>query len=113
EAAPRGDAVDVAEDVDAGEGVQLSEAQRDLTLDGAGDTEAPPLQVAGRVRDDRAVLEHRPLLGEHLAGWQAMGVGDDSRIDRAPAEEAHAVDRSRHPPAGYIGAVAVRAASAA
>ena len=77
EAAPARDAVDVLGHFDLRQLVELLPRERRLTLDLAPDAEVPGREVGLR---DGSGVEHRPLVGDVLAGRQpsrvVAGVGD-------------------------------------
>ena len=66
--APSSNAVDVAEGLLVRQRVQLGPGQRERALDKAADLEAIARRVEGR---DRAGVQHRPLPGLDLSGWQS------------------------------------------
>src|SRR5579872_7519057 len=84
---PAGDTVDVSLYLFTWQLLDVLVRKRDRCVDQAVDRERPSSDVDF---GDAAVVQHRPLLGEVLTGWEAVGNGPLTLVELAPQEvEAH------------------------
>ncbi len=85
--------MDVGVDRPARQALHVLPGQRERLLDQAGDAEVPGVEVD---LWHRAVVQHRPLLGQVLAGRQPIGNGALALVERATQEVECQVGRSVH-----------------
>ncbi len=86
EAAPGGDAMDVAHDLALRQRHELRQGQRDGIFDEPQDLEPPVLGLHARLR---AEIQHRPVLHFLLAGRQAVDVAEVGRPVSSRPSSAH------------------------